>query len=164
MAKFQNMSGFKQVVTINGAKTLIFPEDVIEMRDSWLQAGFDKVPDDTPVRITERTSRRSFASNDMLESLQERLRELEGQEDTENKLGELSERLESLSDDALIVGEDVKKDVSELRDLVSALKDQQAEQKQVNDTILRRLEILKTAIQAMEYELDQFYADDSSGN
>lgn len=174
MAKFQNNSGFRQVVVINGEKLIAHDGDVIEAHEGFIQHGFEEVNEKTPVSITTRSRKRKFADNDLLESLQSQLRELQSQIDekdseTANKVIQemeaVNEKVKEFEEKALTLSSDAENDVIELKELVQAQGEQitglEGYIKKNFDMTFKRLEILKHAMQALEFEMDQFYEEDS---
>lgn len=171
MAKFKNTTGFNQVVLLAGKKRVVRNNWVIEAHDEFIQVGFEKVPDDTPV-TTRPTSSKVVNNADfqvVIDELNNRIEELEDRFNTDETLSQIEAKIQSVSEQALELGDGASKDLQELRDLVGILNESLYNQgmvvkdlKNSDDTILKRLEILKTAMQAMELQIDEVigYEDD----
>lgn len=160
MAKFQNTTGFNQVVILTGKKRLVRKDGVIEARDDFMQVGFDKVPDDTPITVRDTSSK--VVHSDEVQALVSRINDLEERINNDETLSQIEEKIQSVSQQALELGDDAVKDLQELRDLVASLNEAVSNQAEVVRSIkesekvmLRRLDILKTAMQAMEMQVDE---------
>lgn len=172
MAKFKNTTGFNQVVVINGQKKLVRKDGVLELRDDFIQVGFEKVPDNTPLTI--KTSASKVVHNDEVQEIVKRLNDLEERMNSESKLSEVESKIQEISEKAFQLGDESSKDIVELRDLVEVLSRAISNQAQAvqyfkdnEATTTRRLDILKTAIQAMEMQVDEitgFSQEDDQGN
>lgn len=154
MAKFKNVSGFRQFVILSGKKTIVGDGRVIEKEEGWIQHGFQQVADDTPVTVVEGVSRlgRTTPLPDTLEELQKRLQEVETSVE------------KSVSDEATKVTKvstEIHAEVEELRNLLDGLGEGYNELKGelggIKELVSRRMEIIKTAINVMESEMDQLY-------
>lgn len=196
MAKFKNVTGFNQAVIIKGKKTLVRNNEVLEAISSFVQEGFEKVPDDTPVTVG-RSRIVKTASSETVKALQEeiaKLKEMQGgdaeqfaelqqkleQLEIENQktdeLNSIESKINELSEKALTFSGDAEQDLKELKDLVGALQENVAELNSIiekqgdamsnqaaaikktreeNTTIMRRMEILKSAMQGMELQIDE---------
>ena len=196
MAKFKNVTGFNQAVIIKGKKTLVRNNEVLEAISSFVQEGFEKVSDDTPVTVG-RSRIRKTASSETVKTLQEeiaKLKEMQGgdaeqfaelqqkleQLEIENhktdELTSIESRINELSEKALTFSGDAEQDLKELRDLVVTLEENVVELNDIiekqgdamsnqaaaikktreeNATIMRRMEILKSAMQGMELQIDE---------
>lgn len=170
MAKFQNTTGFNQVVILQGKKRLVRKEGVIEAHEEFKQTGFNRVPDDTPLTVR---APRQVASDGDLQELREKIEELEDRLNTDETISQIEQKIQEVSAQALDLGEGASKDLVELRDLVDKLNDSVSNQgtvlksvKDEQETVLRRQEILKTAMQAMEFQVDELtgYEDSDQGN
>jgi len=108
--------------------------------------------------------------------LQKKLEQLELENQKSDELSSIEEKIESLSEKALSFSGDAEQDLKELRDLVVALEENVAEinemfekqgdaisnqasaikkSREENATIMRRMEILKSAMQGMELQIDE---------
>lgn len=196
MAKFKNITGFNQAVIIKGKKTLVRNGEVLEAVSSFKQEGFEQVPDDTPVTVGRSRIRRT-ASSEAVKALQEeisRLKQLQGNDEEQfailqekleqleienqksDELNAIESKINEISDKALSFSGDAEQDLKELRDLVQALEqnvvelnegfekqgdaisNQATALKEIrkdNATIMRRMEILKSAMQGMELQIDE---------
>ena len=174
MAKFKNETGFNQVVIIGGKKRLVRKEGVIEAHDDFIQTGFKQVPDDTP--ITTRASTKVVSDRELqgiIDGLNERISDLEERLDNDETMSEMEEKLKVVSEKALELEDGASKDLTELRDFVDKLNESVTNQGGVlkvvketqDDKVLRRMEILKTAMQAMEMQIDEVTGyGDAEGN
>lgn len=160
MAKFENNTGLNQVVIIGGGKKFVRKNGVIEARDDFIQVGFDKVPDDTP--LTVRSTNSTIARSDDIQNIMSRLEDLEERFSNDETLSQIEEKIQIVSEKALTFDGDLKKDLFELRDLVSVLSETVQKQQnavelleQNRSTTNRRMEILKAAMHAMEFQIDE---------
>lgn len=158
MAKFQNISGFRQYVILNGHKTIVKDGDVFEKEEGFVQHGFKRVADDADVTVVEGVSRlgRMTPLPDTLELLQKRLTEVE-----ENVGKATDEDLQKISDEISHVSEETIEEVSDLKravnDMLEDLKQQQIDFNGFKEQVARRMEIIKVAINVIEGEMDQLY-------
>jgi chemotaxis protein histidine kinase CheA len=72
--KLKNISDYRQSIVLGGRRTLLLPDDVFESDRELKYVFLEVVPDDTPVTVG-----RSGKRNSNLESIQEKLQELESQ-------------------------------------------------------------------------------------
>ena len=158
MAKFQNTSGFRQYVTINGKKTIVGNNQVFEKEEGFIQNGFQRVPDDTPVTVLEGTSRlgRMTPIPDTLEMLERKIKTME------QSAGKATdEDFEKIEDQLREMSQETSKEVSDLKGIVE---DMMVEMKETRDTlesfqdqVKKRMDIIKIAINVIEGEMDQLY-------
>lgn len=158
MAKFQNVSGFRQYVFLKGKKTIVKDGDVFEKEEGFVQTGFKRVSDDAEVTVVEGVSRlgRMTPLPDTLEILQKRLNEVE------QNVGKASnEDLERISNEISHVSEETIEEVTELKrilnDLVSDFEQYKIDVDGFREMVARRMEIIKVAINVIEGEMDQLY-------
>lgn len=158
MAKFQNVSGFRQYVILNGNKTIVRDGDVFEKEEGFIQVGFKRVADDAEVTVVEGVSRlgRMTPLPDTLDLLQKRLTEVE-----ENVGKATNEDLQRISSELSHVSEETIEEVTDLKravnDLVADLEQQRVDFGGFKELVSRRMEIIKVAINVIEGEMDQLY-------
>lgn len=161
MAKFQNTTGFNQVAIYSGKKHWVRKDWVIEAPDNFMQEGFEKVADNTTVSSLK-TRFKPAGTNDV-EQVEKRLQALEKtvaklDSTSTESVDALQEKISGISEQALKLEEGASKDVVELKELVESLAEQLEQKTEyiqaMRETMLKRLEILKTAMQAMEQQMD----------
>lgn len=158
MAKFQNISGFRQYVTINGKKTIVGNNQVFEKEEGFVQHGFQRVPDDTPVTVVEGTSRlgRMTPIPDTLEMLQRKIQTMESNvgKATDEDFDRINEQLNTMS-------QETTQEVSELKgvveDMMVEMKETRESLEGFQEQVKKRMEIIKIAINVIEGEMDQLY-------
>lgn len=135
--KYQNTSGFRQTVIMEGKKVVVFPDDVIELDKELFNVGFEKVEDSKEVTFKERTLKKhsSEKNSEVLAIL-------------ENKISEVKK------------GSEIKS-TSDINDMRKEFNDLKKEFHDFSELAKKRLDILKTAVQTIEYEVGQLYEDDS---
>jgi ElaB/YqjD/DUF883 family membrane-anchored ribosome-binding protein len=137
--KYKNTSGFRSVVVISGKKTIVFPDDVIDYPGELFNASFDKVADDASITHKDRAIKKpSQQNNEQFSQLQDKLTEVK--KDTDSILEETNSKTSS--------------EINELRKEIEAFK----------GLVIKRMEILKSAVQTLEYELSQVLYDENEEN
>ena len=153
--KYKNTSGLKQIAVINGKKEIIPNGVVIEVDRDMIHPAFERVDDATPATFNKRVSK--FVKNDSLESLQKQITAMKKDTDGIASLSEAVALTDTLSKQ---VGElSQKTNDLDLRDDIAELNANMGSMKEAYDSkfdlVLKRLEILKNAIQTIELEVDQ---------
>lgn len=156
MPRFQNKSGLKQVVVLNGVRTVIGNNDVFEAREGFLQVGFEVVPDSTPLTIGNTILKKRLVKQEIVQDLKDKIKSLE------NKIPNVEiQTIQSTS-------ENNTNDILSLRNDINSLVIKQKETEKVlnefRELALKRLEILKSAIQALETMVEEQYVIEDDGN
>ena len=139
--KYKNTSGFRSVVIIAGKKTIVFPDDVIDYPGELFNASFEKVPDSEIVNHKDRVIKRNSPQND-------------------EKLSILQDKLEGVkkdTDNIAAIEEAHSKSSEEINELRKNLEE-------FKGTVYKRLEILKSVVQTLEYELGEVIGYDEDGD
>ncbi len=137
--KYKNTSGFRQVVVIEGKKTVVFADEVIDVSRELINAAFDRVADDAEVTHKARTIKKPTA-------------------DDKVNLTDLEHKIESVKKEASEVASTKLSELqttqnSELTAIRNDLNDFKA-------LVIKRLEILKSVVKTLEYEVGQLYSDE----
>jgi hypothetical protein len=156
MPRFQNKSGLNQVVVLNGVRTIVGNNGVFEAREGFLQSGIELVPDSTPLTVGNPLLKKRLVKQEIVQNLKDQIKSLE------NKIPNVEiQTIQSTS-------ESNKNDILSLRnDIDSLIIKQKETEKVVNDfkeLALKRLEILKSAIQALEAIVEEQYVIEDDGN
>lgn len=165
MAKYRNTTGMSQVVVLQGMKTIVGADFVIEADGGFSQLGFERVDDSVPSNIVAGSfRRRRLVSENVVNHFEDKLQV--ALEDKEKILEETSSRVEQLARISEQASNDVKKEFDELKELTLELTKQlelmRKDYSEMKNITNRRLEILKSAMQAMELEIEQFYGEDTT--
>ena len=145
--KYQNTSGFRQVLVIEGKKSVVFADDVVEVSHELFNPSFEKVDDSTEVTFKFRSIKKQSSDTDKLTITNfENQLEVVKKEASDASATKISELEESITKSATSQG-------SEL----STLKKEFAEFKVL---ALKRFEILKNVIQTLEYEVGLLYPEE----
>ncbi len=148
--KYKNISGFRQVIVQEGKKVVVFADDVIEVSHELINAAFEKVAENTPVTFKARSIKKPASNQENLAIVQEIRNASASTEDVVQAVSKINE-LEST----------VAKSQSEQGTELSNLKKEFAEFKAL---ALRRMEILKSAVTTLEFEVGQLYTDEEEGD
>ena len=149
MPRFQNKSGLNQVVVLNGVRTIVGNNDVFENREGFIQAGIELVPDSTPLTIGHSLTRKRLVKQEIVQDLKDKIKSLE------DKLPNVEiQTIQSTS-------ENNTNDILSLRNDIDSLVIKQKETenvlKEFKELAIKRLEILKSAIQALETMVEEQY-------
>jgi hypothetical protein len=138
--KYQNTSGFRQTVIIGGKKTIVFADDIISVEHELFNAAFDRVADNVEPTFKER-----------------QLKTQQSHKANESLLIGLQDKLEDIKKEALTgVAETNEKSSNEINELRKNLEE-------FKGLVIKRMEILKSALQNVEGELEHLlYVDDST--
>jgi hypothetical protein len=153
--KYKNNSGLKQIATINGKKEIVLSGVVIEVDRPFMHPAFEQVDESTPVTFKRMIPK--LVKNNSIETLQKQITDI--QKDTEG-IASLSESVALTKELTRQVDElskktsdlDLRDDIEHLNSDVSAIKTLIEEK---FTTVFKRLEILKNAVQTIEFEVDR---------
>lgn len=149
--KYKNTSGFRQVLMMDGKKCVVFPDDVVEVSRELINAAFEQVEDDAEVTYKARTIKKPSSSEEKVNF-----------SDFENKIDEVKKQAEVIAKTKLseaAKNTDVK--LSELQaSQANELSTIRSELTELKSVVFRRLEILKSAVKTLEYEVGQLYSDE----
>jgi len=153
--KYKNNSGLKQIAIINGKKEIIPNGVVFENERAIIHPGFDQVDETTPVTFKKLIPK--LVKSDSLDSMQQQIDAI--QKDTQG-IASLSESVALTANLSKQVSElSQKTNDLDLRDNITELVNSIATMKSESDDkftiVMKRLEILKNAIQTIELEVDQ---------
>lgn len=146
--KFKNISGFRQVIVQEGKKVVVFADDVIEVSHDLINAAFEKVAENSTVTFKARSIKKPASNQENLAIVQEIRNASASTEDVVQAVSKINE-LESV----------VSKSQSEQGIELSNLKREFTEFKTL---ALKRMEILKSAVKTLEFEVGQLYTDEDS--
>lgn len=173
MPKYRNVSDFRQALVINGNKKLMRPGDVIDVDKELRYVFLEQVSDDTPVTIGGASTSYSRLKNELeqLKSDKDNLAAVKT-EAVEENIGAIQAAMNDLRqdvDDKINDAADgLSSDMAEIANNLKALKvifegfkesrtTKDAEQDEKFDKIVRRLEMLKSAVMTIE---DAVYGED----
>ncbi len=173
MPKMRNISDFRQAIVINGSKKLMRPGDVIEVDRELKYIFLEPVPEDTPVTVGVASTSYSRLKTELeqLKTDKENLSAVKNEEVEEN-LGAIQAAMNDLRQDVddkvNEFSEGINSDISEINDNLKALKtifegfkesrnNKDIEQDDRFDKMMRRLEMLKSAVMTIE---DAVYGED----
>lgn len=154
--KYQNVSGFRQVIVFEGKKTVVFEDQVIEVSHELFNPAFEKVADNSVVTFKARTIKKPGSNQENI------------------SLVEFESKLEEVKKDSATADEVIHA-VSKITELESHVAKSQSKQgidlaefrKEFTEfkvLSLKRMEILKSAVKTLEFEVGQLYTDDEEGN
>ena len=152
--KYQNVSGFRQVIVVEGKKTVVFEDQIIEVSHELFNPAFDKVPDNSVVTFKARTIKKPGNNQENIsliqfeEKLEEVKKDTATSDDVTQAVSKITELESSISKSQSKHGNelaDLRKEFSEFKALAS-----------------KRMEILKSAVKTLEFEVGQLYTDDDS--
>lgn len=160
--KYKNNSGLKQIALIGGKKEIIPNGIVFETDREIIHPAFERVDDATPVTFKRLVPK--FIKNNSITDLQKQINSI--QEDTKaiSFLSESVALTEQLSQQVSALSKrtddlDIRDDIKKLTNSFEAFKTENEGQFKV---VFKRLEILKTALQTIELEVDQaLYGDET---
>ena len=141
--KYQNVSGFRQMVVIEGKREVVFADDVIEVTHELFNAAFEKVSDSVEATYKPRTIRKSSDNGEKIALIQ-----LEGKLKETANTADLTKLQATLE-------ESKTQQVGELFQL-------RQEFVEFKNITLKRLEILKNVVKTLEYEVGQLYGEEES--
>jgi hypothetical protein len=146
--KYQNTSGFRQMIVIGGKKTVVFADDVVEVSHELINPAFERVADTVETSYKPRTIKKPSNDSDKASFLHLENKLLEVQKDTAS----LTEMSEALSKVSTLEDSSIKHE--------SNLEDLRKEFNEFKLTALKRFEILKNVVQTLEFELEQLYPEE----
>ncbi len=144
--KFKNISGFRQVIVQEGKKVVVFADDVIEVSHDLINAAFDKVPENTEVTFKARSIKKPASNQENLAIVQEIRNATAASEDVITAVSKITELESTVTKSQIEQG-------TELSNLRKEFTDFKA-------VVLRRMEILKSAVTTLEFEVGQLYAEE----
>jgi hypothetical protein len=160
MAKFRNVTGMSQVVVLQGKKTIVENDGVIESQDGFSQIGFDKVADAVPATVSAGSiRRRRLVTDAVVSQFENKLQSVVA--DKDKALSQANEKVQELAKLSEANSNNFKKEFDELKELTLAISKQTKtmgeELAEFKGITFRRLEMLKGAVQAIELEIEQLY-------
>lgn len=158
MAKFINKTGLNQVVILQGKKTVVENDGVLETDDSFVQFGFEPVDDSVPTTVIAGVIRkRKFVKDDVVAEFESKLQDVIS--DKDKLLQDASDKVRDLAKISEENSNNFKKEFEELKNLTLEMTRQveiiQKDMSEFKKTTYRRLEMLKGGIQALELQLDE---------
>lgn len=154
--KYQNVSGFRQVVVIEGKKTVVFEDHVIEVARELFHPGFEKVSDDTEVTYKSRTIKKPNSTQENISLVQFETKLEEVKKDTATT-EDVTQAVSKITELESTVAKSHSKHGTELADL-------RKEFSEFKVIALKRMEILKSAVKTLEFEVGQLYTDENEGD
>ena len=156
--KYKNNSGLKQIAIINGKKEIIPNGVIFETERDIIHPGFEKVDDATPVTFKKLAPK--LVKSDSLDSIQRQINDIK----KDTSVSESVALTQSLSKQVAELAQ--KTENLDLRDVLVQMQETMSNLKNESDEkftmVLKRLEILKNAVQTIELEVDQaLYGDES---
>lgn len=152
--KYQNVSGFRQVIVVEGKKTVVFEDQVIEVSHELFNPAFEKVADNSVVTFKARTIKKpsSNQENISLVQFESKLEEVKKDSATADDVTQAVSKITELESN---VAKSQSKHGSELAEF-------KKEFSEFKILALKRMEILKSAVKTLEYEVGQLYTDDDT--
>ena len=150
MAKYQNISDFRQSIVNQGKRLLLRPGDVFESDRVLHDPFLEKVSDDTPITVREGRYVRE------VDKLAEKVANLEQEKENlaavktavvEENVGALQAAINDLRSD---LSEDINDLKNKLTEIVKSYNDQKEDHQKTVEVIMKRLGILKSAMMTME--------------
>lgn len=138
--KYKNTSGFRQVIIIEGKKTVVFADDVVDVSHELINAAFERVADNAEVTHKARTIKKPTGSDEKV------------------NFTDLESKIESVKKEASeVAGAQLIELKSTQNSEISAIRAELADFKAL---VIKRLEILKSVVKTLEYEVGQLYSDE----
>lgn len=138
--KYKNTSGFRQFIVIEGKKTVVFADDVVDVGHELINAAFERVNDTAVVTHKARTIKKPTSSDEKV------------------NFTDLETKIESVKKEAAEVA---STQLTELKSTqVSELTAIRNELTEFKALVIKRLEILKSVVKTLEYEVGQLYSDE----
>lgn len=166
MAKFKNTSGMSQVVVLQGKKTIVEGNGVVEVDGGWSQIGFEQVPDTIAATVVAGSiRRRRFVNEDVVNKFESKLQDV--LTDKDKALEEANAKVQELAKISEENSNSYKKEFDELKKLALEMSKQleimQKDSAEAKAITYKRLELLKGAVQAIELELEQLLGEPEPG-
>ncbi len=158
MSKFKNTAGMSQVVVLQGKKTIVEDNGVIEVEAGWAQVGFDQVADDVAATVVAGSiRRRRFVNEDVVNQFESKLQDV--LTDKDRALEQANEKVQELAKISEENSNNFKREFDELKKLTLEISKQleimQKDSYESKALTNKRLGLLKGAVQAIELELEQ---------